>query len=191
MLLQNTVLPGPPALSGDGEYPRNIMASLLPEGSVHKAIVTATGFANNRPSPRRLWANRTQRFDRLHAIAPSTVEPGETVSLTLQARDQCERLCSEFQGEFRVESTDDEATHPSRVTFLPRNGGVATVPDVEFETPGTQYLTFVREETSERFVSNPVRVVESTECTGVTSTSTRSSPTGVVASPTASGLAGT
>jgi hypothetical protein len=146
-------------LSAVVEYPRGEMGSLLARGLLGKAAETVRGVVGNRPSLRRLRANRTQRFDRLHAIVPSTVEPGEPVSVTLQARGQCERFCPGFGGSFRVESTDD-ATHPGRVTFPPENGGVATVPGIELATPGVQYLTFTDDETDRRFVSNPVRVVD-------------------------------
>ena len=136
------------------------MASVLERGLVGKAAATVRGFAGNRPSLARLWRNRTQRFDRLHAILPSTVEPGESVSLTVQAWDQCERLHADFEGGFRVDSTDDDATHPDRIAFPSSHGGVATASGIEFGTAGVQYLTFTREDTGRRFVSNPVRVVD-------------------------------
>jgi len=136
------------------------MASLFSRGVFGKAAETVRGFTGNRPSLRRLWTNRTQRFERLHAVLPSTVEPGESVSLTLQAWDQCERLHTDFRGEFEVRVTDDDATHPPRVSFAPQNGGVATASGIRFATPGVQYLTLTHEATGQQFVSNPVHVVD-------------------------------
>jgi hypothetical protein len=76
---------------------------------------------------RELWANREQRLDRLHAILPSTATTDEQVTLTLQAWDQCERLLPDFRGEFRVDSTDGDATGRGHVTFPAHNGGVEIV----------------------------------------------------------------
>jgi len=134
------------------------MGTFADEGLLYKARSTLDTFVTRRPSVRTLWANRTQRFERAHAILPSTAVVGEPLRLTLQARDQCERLHRNFRGTFATESTDDDATCPDRVVFPPDNGGVTVRTGIVFETPGVHYLTLVHEGTSERFVSNPVRV---------------------------------
>ncbi|SFR69882.1 Protein of unknown function [Halogeometricum rufum] len=127
-------------------------------GPLVKAKETVSVFVRNAPSPRELLANRTSRFGRLHAVVPSTATPGESLTLTVQAWDQCERLHRDFAGSAAMASTDPEATHPESVSFASGDDGVVRVDDVRFETPGTQYLTLTDARTGERFVSNPVRV---------------------------------
>ncbi|MFB6296048.1 MAG: DUF3604 domain-containing protein [Halobacteriales archaeon] len=127
-------------------------------GPLIKAKETVAVFARSAPSPRELLANRTQRFDRLHAILPSTATPGESLSLTLQAWDQCERLHRAFEGTVAVDATDPEATVPSTVAFAPDDGGVVARDGITFDAPGTHYLTLTEEATGRRFTSNPVRV---------------------------------
>jgi hypothetical protein len=126
-------------------------------GPLVKAKETLAVFARNAPSPRELLANRSQEFDRLHAILPSTATPDEPLTLTVQAWDQCERLLRDFDGTVTVETTDADATHPDTVSFLRVDDGVVRR-DVSFGSPGVHYLTFVDDRTGERFVSNPVRV---------------------------------
>lgn len=123
-----------------------------------KAKETVKVFARNAPSPRELLANRGQRFDRLHVVVPSTATPGESLQVTVQAWDQCERLHREFDGTATVDATDPEAVHPQTVSFAPGDDGVARLDGVEFASPGVQYLVLADERTGERFVSNPVRV---------------------------------
>jgi hypothetical protein len=127
-------------------------------GPLVKARETVKTFVRSAPSPRELVANRTQRFERLHAILPSTATPGEPLSLTVQAWDQCERLLRDFEGTATVEATDPEATHPSSISLDPTDGGLVRIDGIRFETPGTHYLTLRDRKTGERFVSNPVRV---------------------------------
>ncbi|WP_181686892.1 DUF3604 domain-containing protein [Halorhabdus salina] len=130
------------------------------EGMAYKAKMALGSMARQRPSIRRLLANRRQEFTEAHAILPSDATTDEQLTLTLQAWDQCERLVDDFRGTFVVESTDDAATRPDQITFPARNGGLTTVDGIAFETPGIQYLTFTHDGTGERFVSNPVRVTE-------------------------------
>jgi hypothetical protein len=132
--------------------------TLADEGMLYKAKETAKVLFSRRPSLRTLLDNRTQRFERAHAVLPSDAVAGDPVRLVVQAWDQCERLIDGFRGSFAVSTTDDDATHPDRVEFPPGNGGVAVRPGVTFETPGIQYLTLAHEGTGETFVSNPVRV---------------------------------
>ncbi|MEF8840661.1 MAG: hypothetical protein V5A62_03420 [Haloarculaceae archaeon] len=40
-------------------------------------------FARGAPSPVALYRSRRSTFEDLHVVAPSTIEPGEEVSLTL------------------------------------------------------------------------------------------------------------
>ena len=134
------------------------MTGLADEGLLYKAKETVRVFADRRPSLGTLWANRSQRFEEVHAILPSTAAVGESLSLTLQAWDQCERLIEDFEGAFRLDATDEDATHPERIRFPARNGGVATASGITFGTPGVQYLTLTHVESGERFVANPVRV---------------------------------
>jgi len=134
------------------------MGSFADAGMLYKAKSTLDTFVNRRPSLSTLWANRSQHFERAHAILPSTAVVGEPLELTLQARDQCERPVEDFRGTFRVDATDDGAAVPDRVVFPPNNGGVAVETGLSFASPGTHYLTVTREATGERFVSNPVRV---------------------------------
>ncbi|WP_251341787.1 DUF3604 domain-containing protein [Haloplanus halophilus] len=129
-------------------------------GPLVKLKETVGVFVRNAPSPRELLANRTQRFDRLHAILPSTAAPGESLTLTVQAWDQCERLHRDFEATVTVTATDSEATHPRTVTFDPASDGVERVAGVAFESPGVHYLTLTEDRTGERFVSNPVRVTD-------------------------------
>jgi len=124
-------------------------------GPLVKAVETLKVFARSAPAPSTLLANRRQRFDRLHAIVPSTATPGESCQLTVQAWDQCERLHGSFTGTATVAATDPDATHPDRVAFADADGGVVRE-TVQFDTPGTHYLTLTVD--GERFVSNPVRV---------------------------------
>jgi hypothetical protein len=134
---------------------------LAPDSSLlYKAAETVRTLAARRPSVATLRENRRQRFQRAHAILPSTAAVGEELSLTLQARDQCERLHADFRGRFSVGATDADATHPEQVVFPPDNGGVTAESGISFGTPGTHYLTLVRASTGRRFVSNPVRVTD-------------------------------
>jgi len=134
------------------------MAGLADEGMLYKAKETLRVFARRRPSLGQLLRNRRQHFDRVHAILPSTAATGESLDLTLQAWDQCERLIEDAEVAVRLDATDPEADHPDRIAFPPKNGGLATATGVSFETTGVQYLTLTHEGTGERFVSNPVRV---------------------------------
>ncbi|MFB6281995.1 MAG: DUF3604 domain-containing protein [Haloferacaceae archaeon] len=127
-------------------------------GPLVKAAETLKVFANSAPSPRELLANRTPRFERLHAILPSTAAPDEPLALTVQAWDQCERLHRGFGGTATVETTDPAATHPETVSFDPEDGGVVRHDGIAFGSTGTHYLALVDDRTGERFVSNPVRV---------------------------------
>jgi hypothetical protein len=127
-------------------------------GPLVKLRETVGVFARRAPSPRELLANRTQHFERLHAILPSTATPGEALELTVQAWDQCERLHRDFAGTATVATTDPDATHPETVSFRSRDDGVVRVDGVQFTSPGVQYLTLTDDRTGERFVSNPVRV---------------------------------
>ncbi|MFB6124000.1 MAG: hypothetical protein ABEJ78_11150 [Haloferacaceae archaeon] len=122
-----------------------------------KAKETVAVFARNAPSPRESLANRTGRFDELHGILPSTATPGEPLSLTVQAWDQCERLLADFDGTVAADATDPDATYPRTVSFGTAADGVVRTEDVQFETPGVQYLTLTTER-GQQFVSNPVRV---------------------------------
>ncbi len=136
------------------------MAGLADEGMLYKAKETLRVFADRRPSLRTLLSNRSQHFERAHAILPSEATVGEAVSATVQAWDQCERLIEDIDAAFRLDATDPAARLPDRVRFPPRNGGLQTVPGLTFETPGIHYLTLEHVESGERFVSNPVRVTE-------------------------------
>jgi hypothetical protein len=64
----------------------------LTERLVDGVVEPVGSFARGAPSPVALYRSRRSAFDDLHVIAPSTVEPGEEVSLTLQAWDRYERL---------------------------------------------------------------------------------------------------
>ncbi len=130
-------------------------------GPLIKAKETLKVFARSAPSPVTLWNNRTQRFDRLHAILPSTATPGEPLTLTLQAWDQCERLHREFAGEIAIDSTDPNADHPETAAITPDDNGLITVDGIRFHSTGTQYLTVSIDD--RRFVANPVRVADSHE----------------------------
>ncbi|WP_262177301.1 DUF3604 domain-containing protein [Haloarcula laminariae] len=130
-------------------------------GPLFKAKESVAVFAGSAPSVGELLANRRQRFDRLHAIAPSTAAPGEPLSVTVQAWDQCERRFPAFDGSAGVETTDTDATHPETVSFAASDDGVVTIDDVLFESPGTQYIVLTDRRTGAEFVSNPVRVAES------------------------------
>ncbi len=134
------------------------MPGLADEGMLFKAKETLRVFSRRRPSLGTLWRNRRQYFDQAHAILPSTAATGESLELTLQAWDQCERLISDIDATFHLDVTDPDASHPDRVTFPPDNGGVQTLTGITFQTPGIQYLTVTHEDTGESFVSNPVRV---------------------------------
>jgi hypothetical protein len=128
-------------------------------GRLEVAVVEPVrSFARGAPSPVALYRSRRSAFEGLHVIAPSTVEPGEAVTLTLQAWDRHERLVPGFDGTVTLSTTDPGAVHPDRVRFLPRNDGLARVEGVRFETPGTHYLT--AEHDGVRAVGNPVVVRE-------------------------------
>lgn len=118
-------------------------------------------FARGAPSPVVLYRSRRSAFEDLHLIAPSTVEPGEEVALTLQAWDGYERLVPGFDGTAVLGATDPEATLPDRARFLARNDGLVRVEGVRFRTPGTHYVTAEHE--GVRAVSNPVVVREDPE----------------------------
>jgi hypothetical protein len=126
-------------------------------GPLAKAVETARIFARRRPSLRELLASRHGTFDRVHAVVPSTVAVGESVEATVQVWDEYERL-HDFGGTVVVEATDEAATCPDRLSFDADDGGVRTVANVSFGTPGVHYLRLRRETGAEWFVSNPVRV---------------------------------
>ncbi len=134
------------------------MVGLADEGMLFKAKETVRVFADRRPSVRTLLSNRRQRFTEAHAILPSTATTDESLELTIQAWDQCERLIDDFDGGFRLSSTDDAATFPDRIRFPPTNDGIARTDAISFATPGLQYVTLTHRTSGERFVSNPVRV---------------------------------
>ena len=138
------------------------MTGALP-GPLVKAGETLKVFARNAPSPRELLANRRQQFTELHVIVPSMVHPGETLSATVQAWDQCERLHGTFDGTATVDATDPEAAHPRTVSFEPEDDGVVEVEGIRFESPGVHYLTLTADATGERFVSNPLSVAPAHE----------------------------
>ena len=125
---------------------------------LYKGVDTVQTLARRRPSLSTLRRNRRQEFTDLHAIVPSTVTTDESVSVTVQPWDQCERTIDDFTGSFHVDATDEAATVPDRITFPTQHSGVATIPDVSFGTVGTQYLLFTHADSGRRFVSNPVRV---------------------------------
>jgi len=134
------------------------MVGLADEGLLFKATETLRVLARRRPALATVLENRTGRFEALHAILPSTATTGESLTLTVQAWDQCERLLEEVPGAFTLGATDDAAVVPDRIRFPPDHDGVATLSGVAFESPGVQYLTLTHEGTGERFVTNPVRV---------------------------------
>jgi hypothetical protein len=129
--------------------------SRVETGPLRKALETAAVFSQRRPTLHELWESRTGRFDRLHAVLPSTVAVDERVTLTLQAWDEYERLFTGVDGPIRLDATDDAAATPEVVRFPDDHDGVART-SVSFGTPGVQYLLFHYD--GERFVSNPVRV---------------------------------
>jgi hypothetical protein len=126
-------------------------------GPLVKAAETVGVFARRRPSIRTLLANRAQTPTALHGILPSTVAAGEDVSLTVQVWDQCERLVDDFAGEIQLDATDGAATLPTAVDIEADDGGVVSVGDITFGTPGIQYVTLHHPSTG-TFVANPVRV---------------------------------
>lgn len=128
-------------------------------GPLVKAVETVKVFAGSAPSPAELWANRSPEFERIHAIVPSTVEPGESVAVTLQAWDQCERLWGSYDRTVSLVASDPDATVPDSVSFADATDGVVRAEGLTFETPGVQYLTITDPATGETFHSNPVRVV--------------------------------
>jgi hypothetical protein len=134
---------------------------MVDAGPLVKARETLRVFASSRPSLGELVANRRGRFDRIHAILPSTVVAGEEAELLVQAWDQCERLLDGFDGAVRLSSTDPDADLPARVTFPSESGGVTTEAGLRFHTPGVHYLTLERVGTGERFHANPVVVHDS------------------------------
>ncbi|SDM50909.1 Protein of unknown function [Halogranum gelatinilyticum] len=130
------------------------------DGPLFKAKESVGVFVRNVPSLGTLLANRTQHFERAHAVLPSDAVVGESVELTVQAWDQCERLVDDFRGSFALAATDPDADHPEEVRFDPHNGGVTKLRELSFETPGVHYLVLTHDESGERFVTNPVRVHE-------------------------------
>jgi len=129
-------------------------------GPVVKAKESVKVFTRQRPSIRGLLRSRSGRFDRAHAVLPSTAATGVPLDLTVQLWDEYERLHGEVGRTLAVSSTDPDADVPDRVRFPSGHDGVATVSGVAFETPGIQYLTLTHAQTGRRFVSNPVRVTE-------------------------------
>jgi hypothetical protein len=126
-------------------------------GPLAKAAETVRIFVSRQPSIRDLLASRHGTVDRIHAVVPSTVTAGESVGATVQVWDEYERL-HDFSGDVVVDVTDEGATRPDRLTFDADDGGVRTVPDLSFETPGVHYLRLRLAGGGEWFVSNPVRV---------------------------------
>ncbi|MFB6303764.1 MAG: DUF3604 domain-containing protein, partial [Haloferacaceae archaeon] len=133
------------------------LTRMFDTGPLAKARETLRVFASAAPSAGELLANRRSRFDRAHAVLPSTATTGESLDLLVQAWDQCERLFP-FEGTFRVTTTDPDAAAPDRVRFEAADDGLTTAGDVAFHTPGVHYLVLERVGTGERFVANPVRV---------------------------------
>jgi hypothetical protein len=128
-------------------------------GRLSDAVVDpALSFARGAPSPVALYRSRRSTFEDLHVVAPSTVEPGASVPLTLQAWDRYERLVPGFDGAVRLRTTDPAATLPERVRFVGRNDGLARVEGARFGTPGLHYVTAEHDDV--RAVSNPILVGE-------------------------------
>jgi hypothetical protein len=129
-----------------------------------KLLETVTVFVRHAPDPRALWASRTGEFERTHVILPSTAVAGEELDLTVLAWDRYERLVEDFDGALTVDSTDPEADVPGTIRFEggvpPEDGDRAgrARATVTFETSGIQYRTLERD--GERFVSNPVEVLD-------------------------------
>lgn len=125
-------------------------------GPVYKFAQMVGEFTSRRPPLETLLDNRTARFEQAHVVLPADAVAGNPVDATIQVWDQCERLYGDFDGGFDVETTDPEADAPERIRFPAGHGGVASLSNVTFETPGIQYLTLSR--AGERYVSSPVRV---------------------------------
>ncbi len=122
-----------------------------------KALESVRVFAENTPSLRDLARGRRRRFDDVECVLPSRVGAGESLSVTVSLWDEYRRLLEEHSGTFTFASTDPDATLPGRLSVTPADDPVRELHGVEFETPGTQYLTLTDEE-GRRFVSNPVEV---------------------------------
>jgi len=60
----------------------------LTERLVDGVVEPVGSFARGAPSPVALYRSRRSASDDPHVIAPSTVEPGEAVTLALQAWDR-------------------------------------------------------------------------------------------------------
>ncbi|SEO30290.1 Protein of unknown function [Halogranum amylolyticum] len=137
-----------------------MFSGVAADGPLFKAKESVGVFVRNAPSLRTLLDSRTQTFDRVHAVLPSNAVTDESVELTVQAWDECERLVDDFRGRFSLDSTDPEAVHSDSIRFDPQDGGVAKRGDVAFGSTGIQYLLLTHDESGARFVSNPVRVTD-------------------------------
>jgi len=127
-------------------------------GPLVKARESVKVFARHRPSIRGLLRSRAGEFRRAHPVLPSAAAAGEPVEVSVQLRDEYERLHPEVARSFTVDATDPEADLPEYIRFEAGHEGVTRADGLEFGTPGIQYLTLTHEPTGERFVSNPVRV---------------------------------
>ncbi|WP_248895964.1 DUF3604 domain-containing protein [Haloplanus halobius] len=118
-------------------------------------------FLDNAPSIRQLLESRHREVDALHAILPSTVQIGESATLTVQVWDAYERLVREFGGTVEVTTTDPEAIVPDRLRFGGDDDGWVRTGGITFRTPGTQYVRVEHPASGVTAVSNPVDVTES------------------------------
>lgn len=110
--------------------------------------------------------------DRLWVHAPSTVQAGEAVPLTVECWDYCERLVCGYDGTVEFNATDPRAQLPAPYTFRPSwwNQGVVEATrfltgdgglhrfQVVFETPGIHYVHVTDPDHGYVARSNPVLV---------------------------------
>lgn len=111
--------------------------------------------------------------------APSVVETGEPFSLTIEAWDSYERISSNYKKEISFFSTDPTAVVPDNYKFtsnavieqgiLPgylkkgADNGKHVFNNLTFNTPGFQYIGVIDIESNEKFLSNPIKVVDDSD----------------------------
>lgn len=97
-------------------------------------------------------------IDRLQVFAPPSVPAGKDFSITIKAEDRHGNVAALYQGELKIELTDDEiASGPEEIGFT-GPGGVITVEGFRAFSRGLVRVIAIDSVREIRYVSNPVLI---------------------------------
>ncbi len=154
-----TVILGDTSGGGDGSTPQtfsqpdkvfDVFVAMPPEGEGASQFVRAAG----APTLDVVGG----MMDRLRVLAPATVPAGKRFAIAIKAEDVFGNVASLYQGELKIEISDDEiCTGPEKVNF-PGPGGVITVEGFHALSRGLVRIVAVDEISDIKYVSNPLLI---------------------------------